>query len=129
MSFNDCLAFNFKTLAEIKKTVNYIDYRTMKENYRKSDYKHKAKPQKYAKELLQWLRDNGYLIYIVTARPLFKHNQLERTILWLRNNGLVYDGTYCSQKKDFTIFEKFGFVDFVIDDNCDNIDNRKGNTL
>ena len=54
-----------------------------------------------------------------------KYNLLENTIIWLNKNNLIYDYIYCSAKKDFTIFEKFGHVDFVIDDNCDNISNIK----
>ena len=65
------------------------------------------------------------MIYIITARELFKYNQLEKTILWLQNNKLVYDYIYCTQKKDFTIFEKFGHVDLVIEDNCDNLEKIK----
>ena len=71
------------------------------------------------------MKEHGYLIYIVTARPLFQYNLLENTIAWLKKNNLVYDYIYCSAKKDFTIFEKFGHVDFVIDDNCENIANIK----
>lgn len=120
--FNKCLDSNFNTLSEIKEHVGYGMYKVLKEGYRNSDHKHNAPAREHARELLQWLRDNNYLIYIITARQLFKYNQLEKTINWLNKNNLVYDYIYCTQKKDFTIFEKFGFVQFVIDDNCDNLD-------
>ena len=45
--------------------------------------------------------------------------------MWRNNNKLVYDYIYCTQKKDFTIFEKFGHVDLVIEDNCDNLEKIK----
>lgn len=118
---NKAMNTDFKTLSDIKNTVPYISYRILKESYRASMYKHEAIPKPGAKELLEYLRKNNYLIYIVTARQLFKSDMLEKTILWLRNNGLVYDYIYCSIKKDFTIFEKFGHVDIVIEDNCDNL--------
>lgn len=120
---NYTLKTNFKTLNEIKSTLSFSEYRDMKDAYTQSDFKHDAKPREYASELLDYLKQNGYLIYIVTSRQLFKYNQLERTILWLQKNNLKYDYIYCSIKKDFTIFEKFGHVDFVIEDNIDNIQN------
>ena len=120
---NDSFASDFNTLKEIKQSIPYERYKQLKEEYRMSPYKNNASPKEGAKEMLHYLRNNNYLIYIITARPLFKYNLLENTILWLKNNNLVYDYIYCSQKKDFTIFEKFGHIDFVIDDNCDNINN------
>lgn len=115
----------FISLKESKENLSYSYYKALKEEYRYSDYKNKAKPRQGAKELLEFLHNSGYLVYIVTARPLFKYNLLENTILWLKANNLYYDYIYCSQKKDFTIFEKFGHVDVVIDDNCDNINTIK----
>lgn len=123
--FNWNLNTNYKTLDEIKKNVSYNEYKYLKTMYRQSAFKHNAKPKNGAKKLLKYLRDNDYLIYIITARELFKYNQLEKTILWLKNNKLVYDYIYCTQKKDFTIFEKFGHVDVVIEDNCDNLEKIK----
>lgn len=113
------------TLHELKEKLSYSLYSKMKEEYRKSDYKHNATPKENAKEMLNTLRAKGYLIYITTARKLFSLNQLEKTIMWLRNNDLVYDYIYCSQKKDFTILEKFGKIDLVVEDNCDNVSKIK----
>ena len=123
--FNLCLDTNFKTLSEIKESVSYTTYKYLKTEYRQSGFKHLASPRKGAKELLKYLHNNDYLIYIITARELFKYNQLEKTIMWLNNNNLYYDYIYCTQKKDFTIFEKFGHIDIVIEDNCDNLDKIK----
>lgn len=114
-----------KTLSELKKKLSYNDYKDLKEKYRLSDYKHKCKPKEYACELLKYLKDNGYLIYIMTSRELFRLNQLEKTICWLRDNNLHYDYLYCTQKKDFTMFEKFKNIDVVIEDNCDNTNRIK----
>lgn len=122
---NEVYNFDFKTLKEIKQTIPYETYKKYKAMYRQSEYKNDCQPREGAEQLLKALRANGYLIYIVTARPLFKYNLLENTIIWLNKNNLIYDYIYCSAKKDFTIFEKFGHVDFVIDDNCDNISNIK----
>lgn len=122
---NDKLNTDFNTLKEIKAMIPYSLYKKLKEEYRTSAYKNSAIPKEGAKELLEYLHNKRYLIYIITARPLFKYNLLENTILWLRACDLYYDYIYCSQKKDFTIFEKFGHIDFVIDDNCDNINNIK----
>ena len=123
--FEFMTGIRYTNLTEAKNNLSYAEYRTLKQGYRESAFKHNAKPSKGAKNLLKYLRDNNYLIYIITARELFKYNQLEKTILWLQNNKLVYDYIYCTQKKDFTIFEKFGHVDLVIEDNCDNLEKIK----
>ena len=123
--FNWRLGTEYKTLSEIKESLSYKDYKYYKTEYRMSGFKHDAKPSKGAKKLLKYLRNNNYLIYIITARELFKYNQLEKTIAWLNKNNLYYDYIYCTQKKDFTIFEKFGHIDLVIEDNCDNLEKIK----
>lgn len=118
---NDKLNTNYKTLFELKEALNYNTYHALKEEYRKSNYKHDAKVREGAKEFIDYLSKNDYLIFIITSRDLFKYNQLENTILWLKKNNIHYDYIYQSYKKDFTIFEKFGHVDIVIEDNVDNI--------
>lgn len=123
--FNWMLDKDYKSLYEIKNDLSYYEYKDLKTQYRQSAFKHNCKASPGARKLLKYLRDNNYLIYIITARELFKYNQLEKTILWLNNNKLVYDYIYCTQKKDFTIFEKFGHVDLVIEDNCDNLEKIK----
>ena len=120
---NEQLNEKFKSLQEIKQTLSYASYKAIKQAYRQSDAKHKATVSKGAKELLDYLSNNGYLVYIVTARKLFSDDCLERTVNWLKINNLRYDYMYCSAKKDFTIFEKFGHIDLFIDDNADNVNN------
>lgn len=115
----------YSTLQEIKEAISYNQYKQLKEEYRQSDFKHNAKIRKGSKELIQYLQKNNYLIYIITSRPLFKNNQLEKTICWLKNNKIHYDYIYCTIKKDFTIFEKFGHIDLIIEDNIDNLNNIK----
>lgn len=119
--FNDTLRTSFKTLKEAKEGLSYNNYKKMKEMYRNSEYKHNAIPREGAKEFLKELRDKGYLVYIITSRQLFQNDMLQKTIEWLQKNDLIYDYIYCSIKKDFTIFEKFGPIDIVVEDNCDNV--------
>lgn len=114
---------NFNTLLEAKNSIPYEKYKELKRRYRKSEYKHNAKPRVGAKALLQYLHKHNYLIYIITSRELYKDKMLQNTILWLRRNKLIYDFIYESRKKDFTIFEKFKDIDIVIEDNVDNIKN------
>lgn len=122
---NYALGTNYDTLKDIKENISFSKYTKLKAEYRISAFKHDAKARKGAKELLQYLRDNDYLIYIVTSRQLFVENMLENTILWLKKNKLVYDYIYSSIKKDFTIFEKFSKIDLVVEDNVNNIENIK----
>lgn len=118
---NSHLGTNFTTLEEMKTTLTFREYKSMREEYIRSSFKHDAELKEGAKELIDYLKQKGYLIYIVTSRQLFKENQLEKTILWLKKHKIDYDYIYCSIKKDFTIFEKFGHVDFVIEDNVKNL--------
>lgn len=118
-----CTKQRFVTLLDAKNTIPYKQYKELKSEYRKSKYKHAAKPRSGAKELLQYLHKHNYLIYIITSRELYKDKMLQDTILWLRRNKLIYDFIYESRKKDFTIFEKFKDIDVVIEDNVNNIKN------
>ena len=119
--FNSYLGTKFTTLEEMKTTLTFKEYKSVRKEYIRSATKHDAPLKEGAKELIDYLKRNGYLIYIVTSRQLFKENQLEKTILWLKKHKIDYDYIYCSIKKDFTIFEKFGHVDFVIEDNVKNL--------
>lgn len=123
--FNDELGTEFKTLSDAKNALSYNEYKEMKKRYRQSSAKHDAPLTVGAREMIDYLKANDYLIYIVTSRQLFTENQLEKTITWLKKNGINYDYIYCSIKKDFTIFEKFGHIDFAIEDNVNNIENIK----
>lgn len=122
---NDTLGTSFKTLSEMKLEIPFTQYEDLKKAYRKSSYKHDAKPRDGACEFLHFLQRHDYLIYIVTSRDLFKYNQLEKTILWLQKNDLHYDYLYRSDKKDFVIYEKFKHVDLVIEDSVDNLERIK----
>lgn len=113
----------YETLNSAKESISYAEYKILKSKYRNSDYKHDAEPRKGSSELLYYLRENNYLIYIITARELYKNDMLEKTICWLKKNNLIYDFIYMSKKKDFTIFEKFKNIDLIIEDNVDNINN------
>lgn len=119
--FNSHLDTKFTTLEEMKTTLTFKEYKSVRKEYIRSATKHDAPLKEGAKELIDYLKQKGYLIYIVTSRQLFKENQLEKTILWLKKHKIDYDYIYCSIKKDFTIFEKFGHVDFVIEDNVKNL--------
>lgn len=119
--FNSQLGTKFTTLEEMKTTLTFKEYKSVRKEYIRSATKHDAPLKEGAKELIDYLKQKGYLIYIVTSRQLFKENQLEKTILWLKKHKIDYDYIYCSIKKDFTIFEKFGHVDFVIEDNVKNL--------
>lgn len=123
--FNDKLGTQFKTLNEIKNTLSYNKYKQLKSEYRISEYKSDARVNEGAVELINLLKQQGYFVCIITSRQLFIENQLENTVNWLRKNNIYYDYIYSSIKKDFTIFEKFGHIDFAIEDNVNNIENIK----
>jgi len=118
---NNKFNVHYTTLKAIKNSLSYTKYSELKEEYRQSSYKHEALARVGAKEFIDYLVKNDYLILIITSRNLFKYNQLELTIKWLQKNNIHYDYIYQSNKKDFTIFERFHHVDLVIEDNVDNL--------
>src|SRR5690554_5274958 len=76
----------FEDLHQVKSSLSFTEYRNLKKLYINSDYKYKAQVQENAIEMIEKLIETGHLIYIVTSRQLFSHNQLEKTILWLKEN-------------------------------------------
>lgn len=129
---NDKLNTDFLTIEEVEKKLSYNLYRKLKKEYKFSDYKHKAKIKFFAKELVNYLKKENYLIYIVTARELFEKNQLDLTISWLKENEIDYDFLDYEEQKELSILEKFHHFDIVIEDtlkNIINIKNINGNAL
>lgn len=95
----------------------------LKDKYRQSGYKRNIPVIDGAKELLQGLRDKGYKIVILTARPYKKYNRIfADTMDWLNNNGLVYDEIIFDEEKEERLLKEFGKnqVEFFIEDVANN---------
>ena len=117
----DCDYGDFDTLHQAKESLSYADYNKLKDNYRKSEYKHSALVKENAKELLEYFRKNNYFIILLTARKCTE-DMVVNTINWLKRNNLIYDYVYFSAKKDVQLYEKFKSVEVIIDDSISNLE-------
>ena len=118
---NDNTHNNFKSLQELKETLSFSEFRRLKDSYKFSDYKHKAKLREGALELVNKL-NKKYLVYIVTSRDLNEKNQLELTLNWLKTNNIKYDYICQSNKTLADLESKFNEpFDLVIDDDYKNV--------
>lgn len=91
----------------------------LKDKYRQSGQKRFIPVIDGAKEMLHGLRDLGYKIVLLTARPYKKYNRIfPDTMEWLEKNGLVYDAIIFDENKEERLLKEFGAnrVDFFIDD-------------
>ena len=115
---NEQLKENFNSLIEIKDSICYSDYKYIKELYRTSGYKENLPVKLFAKELLQELKIRGYYIIILSSRPVDKYNELIiQTTNWLKKNNLEYDYLMFGEEKHLDIIQKFGTVEFIVEDN------------
>lgn len=79
---------------------DYPLYNATKKHYRVSGIKVSIGVREGAKELLNYLRDNGYFIILLTARPYNKISRIyQDTLYWLDKNGLEYDAIIWEKEK------------------------------
>lgn len=83
--------------------------------------------RKYASEVIQKLKNEGYEIYIITARYLTDRNdelgmKMRNTVKeWLSNNNIYYDNLIFSPE-DKVESCKQNHINIMIEDKVDNID-------
>lgn len=115
---NKKLDKNFKNLSEIKSTLTYREYKEIKYIYRTCGYKENLEVKKYSKEVLKELKRMGYYIIILSSRPVDEINSLIiQTTNWLKKNDLEYDYLMFGNSKHLDVIQKFGNVEFIVEDN------------
>lgn len=116
---NKILSTNFKDLNVIKKTISYDAYRELKEQYRLSGVKETFPADTQASFITKKLKEKGYSILIMTARPANKYPCLyKQTLNWLRKNKITFDGIYFEEKnKHSKIVSEIPHLKFMIEDN------------
>jgi uncharacterized HAD superfamily protein len=108
----------YENLHEIKDSLPYSLYKTLKRKYRESGYKESLQPRFYSAGLLKMIKAKGYYVIILTARPIHEVNSLlQQTTNWLKRNNLEYDYLTFEKDKDLEILQKFKNISFAIDDN------------
>ena len=91
----------------------------LKDKYRQSGRKRFIPVCEGAKEMLQWMRDQGYKIMLLTARPYDKYKRIfADTMEWLEKNNLPYDSILFDEDKEERLLKEFGRdkIEFFIDD-------------
>lgn len=92
------------------------------------DYAKNEPARKFTGEVIDKLRDEGYEIYIITARYLTDRNddlgeEMRNIVVnWLKENHINYDKIIFSSEDKFKVCEENN-IDILIEDKVENINN------
>ena len=112
--------YYYKTRAQLKKELPALEYEEYKNEYRESGEKINIEIKEGAKELCDVLKEKGYKIVIISARPYEKHYRIfPDTLEWLNNNEIKYDALYFEKDKHLKILKQLPNLSFIIEDNPD----------
>lgn len=116
---NKQLNTNYTDLNEVKRNVAYDVYRKTKEQYRLSGIKETFYADIYAKSITARLKELGYTIVIMSARPVNNYPTLyQQTINWLNKNNITFDLIYFGEKdKHAKILCQLPHLKFMVEDN------------
>lgn len=110
----------FKEREEIKHEISTLEYEDFKFWYRESGEKLNIPVKKGAKELCDFLKNEGYKIVIISARPYDVHNRIfPDTLQWLNENKIIYDAVYFEKNKHIKILKELPHLSFVIEDDLE----------
>jgi uncharacterized HAD superfamily protein len=116
---NKNLETDFKNLNALKSGLSYDEYRFQKRMYRLCGIKANLPADEHAALVTQTLKQQGWTIIIVTARPAQDYPCLaEQTKYWLEKNKIVYDFIEFGEKnKRAKVLQDFPHAKFVVEDN------------
>ncbi len=107
----------FSSRSEIKNTLSTIEYEDFKHYFRESGEKTNIPVKIGAKELCQFLKESGYKIVIISARPYKIYSRIySDTLEWLKKNEIVYDALYFEEDKHLKILRVLPNMSFMIED-------------
>jgi len=108
----------FTNLQEIKESLSYQGYKNLKIKYRESEFKANLEPTPDAKPALDALKEKGYRIVVMTARPVEDHPSLYKTTPeWFTKKDIPYDAIIYSRKKQVQAMVEFPTAKFIVEDN------------
>lgn len=115
---NEETGSNFESLNIMKDNLSYRQYKALKEKYRISGVKENLDIRFRAKEAIDGLRELGYKIIIISARPVTKYSTLyKQTVNWLTKNGIEFDNLIFSERKQFEVIKYYPEMSFMVEDN------------
>lgn len=110
--------FAFKDLNDAKDNLVYNVYTKLKEQYRTSGYKRTLPVRQEAKETLTSIKNKGYSIIIISARPVIKYPVLyQDTLRWLLDNDIPFDNLIFSIRKQYDVLIHYPQTAFIVEDN------------
>jgi len=120
---NEQLHANYKNLEDLEIEVVKKTQYDLKKAYRLSGIKKTMGVLTDSKELLKRLKELGFFIILITARPYKKIFRIySDTLTWLQSNELLYDAIIWEEEKEKYIINHFhdNEIKFVIDDDITN---------
>jgi hypothetical protein len=107
----------FDDFWELKKALPTIVYEQLKSEYRQSGWKADMPVRKGAVELTHKLKEMGYQIVILTARPYKEYSRIyPDTLSFLNKNDIKFDAIIWDEQKHIKIINKFPNMEFMIED-------------
>ena len=107
----------YKTIDELKKAIGTKNYEYIKSMYRQSGVKAGMPARPGASELTHKLKEMGYQIIILTARPYKKYTRIySDTLEFLKRNGIQFDAIIWDEVKHVKIIREFPDLEFMIED-------------
>lgn len=110
----------FKNRSQIKTELPVLEYEKFKSWFRESGEKLNIPVKSGAKELCDFLKEKGYKIVVISARPYEKYNRIfSDTLQWLNKNQIQYDAVYFERDKHIKILKELPHLSFIIEDDLD----------
>ena len=114
---NSKLGTHYDNLFEAKKSIPYQTYKDLKEDYRTCGVKEHLQLKPFAKEFMYGLKKLGYMIVIISKRPVWLYPTLYRqTVSWLVNNKIPWDGLVFDDQKHVRIVSDLPHLKFFVED-------------
>lgn len=109
----------YSSIKELKLNMGLLNYENVKSMYRQSGWKATMPAIDGAAQFTKFLRENGYTIIILTARPYDEYYRIyPDTLSFLKTNNIVFDGIIFNKEKHLKIIKEFPNLSFMIEDNA-----------
>jgi hypothetical protein len=80
--------------------VSHMEWQKVKHHFRTNGGKRALRPFSDAKAFLEWCRSQGWLIVLITSRPIVEYpNLFSDTLYWLDKTQMPYDHVWWSMEK------------------------------
>ena len=109
--------------AYLKAGVGAASYRLAKQDFMEDGWYSKySEAMPGASEFTHKLKELGYTIVLLSARPYKEHNRIfGDTVEWCHTNNIAFDIIYWDKDKDMRIIKTFPNLSFLLDDDIDNV--------